>query len=247
MIELNKIYNEDCLQTMKRIPDGGIDLMLTDIPYGVTVCEWDQFPDLKLIWDEWNRIVKNNGAFIFTCKQPSTTDLINSNRDNFKYEMIWFKDRASGFLNANIMPLPNHENIIVFYRKQPTYNPQKYNGEKSHSMGRTANTKSKTKVYGNFIRKENTGDEKLPKTVLYYQQPFPQIHNTQKPIDLFRYLIKTYSNEGDTVFDGYMGSGTTAIACIIEKRNFIGSEISKEYCDISNKRLEPYLMQTTLF
>jgi site-specific DNA-methyltransferase (adenine-specific) len=247
MFELNKIYNEDCIDTMKRIPEGSIDCMLTDIPYGVTMCEWDKLPNLQLIWDEWNRIVKPNGAFIFTCKQPMTTDLINSNRDNFKYELIWFKDRASGFLNANIMPLPNHENIIVFYRKQPTYNPQKYNGQKSHSMGKTKNSQSKSKVYGDFIRKENISDEKMPKTILYYQQPFPQIHNTQKPVNLFRYLIKTYTNENETVFDGYMGSGTTAIACIIEKRNFIGSEISKEYCKIAEKRIVPYLAQTSLF
>jgi site-specific DNA-methyltransferase (adenine-specific) len=244
---LNKIYNEDCIQTMKRIPDGSIDLMLTDIPYGVTVCEWDKFPNLQLMWIEWNRIVKNNGAFIFTCKQPITTDLINSNRENFKYEMIWFKDRASGFLNANIMPLPNHENIIVFYRKQPTYNPQRYNGEKSHSMGKTANTKSKTKVYGDFTRNENTSDEKMPKTVLYYQQPFPQIHNTQKPVDLFRYLILTYTNEGETVYDGYMGSGTTAMACIAEKRNFVGSELNREYFELATKRIETELLQPKLF
>ena len=138
---LNKIYNEDCIETMKRIPDGSIDLMLTDIPYGVTVCEWDKFPNLQLMWIEWNRIVKNNGAFIFTCKQPITTDLINSNRENFKYEMIWFKDRASGFLNANIMPLPNHENIVVFYRKQPTYNPEMIDVGKSWSKNNTGKNK----------------------------------------------------------------------------------------------------------
>ena len=244
---LNKIYNEDCLETIKRIPDGSVDLMLTDIPYGVTVCEWDKLPDLTEMWKHWNRIVKDNGAFIFTCKQPVTTDLIISNRDNFKYEMVWFKDRASGFLNANKMPLPNHENILVFYRKQPTYNPQKYNGEKSHSMGKTANTQSKTKVYGDFIRKENTGDEKLPKTVLYYQQPFPQIHNTQKPVDLFRYLILTYTNENEVVFDGYMGSGTTAVASIKEKRQFIGSELKTEYFEVAAKRIEQELCQPKLF
>ena len=140
-----------------------------------------------------------------------------------------------------------HENIVVFYRKQPTYNPQRYNGEKSHSMGKTANTKSKTKVYGDFTRNENTSDEKMPKTVLYYQQPFPQIHNTQKPIDLFRYLILTYTNEGETVFDGYMGSGTTAMACISEKRNFVGSELNKEYFELATKRIETELLQLKLF
>lgn len=240
-MELNRIYNEDCVETMGRIPTGSVDLMLTDIPYGVTSCEWDKFPDLQLMWVEWNRIVKPNGAFVFTCKQPITTDLINSNRDNFKYEMIWFKDRASGFLNANIMPMPNHENILVFYRKQPTYNPQRYNGNKSHSMGKTANTKSKTKVYGDFTRNENLSEEKMPKTVLYYQQPFPQVHNTQKPVDLFRYLILTYSNVGDLVFDGYIGSGTTAVACLAERRNFIGSEMDGVYFKIASDRISGVL------
>ena len=245
-MELNRIYNEDCVETMGRIATGSVDLMLTDIPYGLTSCEWDTFPDLQLMWVEWNRIVKPNGAFIFTCKQPITTDLINSNRDNFKYEMIWFKDRASGFLNANIMPLPNHENILVFYRKQPTYNPQRYNGNKSHSMGKTANTKSKTNVYGDFTRNENLSEEKMPKTVLYYQQPFPQVHNTQKPVDLFRYLIMTYSNEGDLVFDGYMGSGTTAVACLAERRNFIGSEMDEGYFKLASDRISGVLCKPEL-
>ena len=202
MIELNRIYNENCLETMSRMENNTIDLLLQDVPYGITACEWDDLLNFPELWKEWIRIGKANSAFIFTSKQPFTTDLISSNRKMFRYEMIWFKDRASGFLNANKIPLPNHENIIVFYSKQPTYNPQTYNGEKSHSMGKTANTQSKTKVYGDFIRKENTDDVKMPKTVLYYSQPFPQVHNTQKPVDLFRYLIRTYSNEGDVVFDG---------------------------------------------
>ena len=185
-MEINKIYYEDCKDTLKRIPDNSIDLMLTDPPYNVTGCEWDGKIDLPSLWIEWTRVVKKNGVFVFTAKQPFTTDLIMSNRRMFKYEMIWFKDRATGFLNANKMPMPNHENIIVFYEGKATYNPQTYNGNKSHSMGKTANTQSKTKVYGDFIRRENTDDVKMPKTVLYFPQPFPQIHNTQKPVDLFR-------------------------------------------------------------
>ena len=192
MMELNHIYFEDCLDTLKRIPDGKVDLLLQDIPYNVTECEWDYEVDLPVMWEEWNRVTKLNGAMIFTAKQPFTTDLINSNRKFFKYEYIWFKDRATGFLNSAIMPMPNHENILVFYREQPTYNPQRYNGEKSHSMGRTKNTQSKTKVYGDFVRHENTTDLKMPKTVLYFPQPYPQVHNTQKPVDLFRYLIRRF-------------------------------------------------------
>lgn len=234
------------METLNRIPDGQVDLLLQDIPYNVTESEWDYEVDLTYMWNEWNRVTKSNAAMIFTAKQPFTTDLINSNRKFFKYEMIWFKDRATGFLNASIIPMPNHENILVFYRDQPTYNPQRYNGEKSHSMGKTKNTQSKTKVYGNFVRKENLDDSKMPKTVLYYPQPYPQIHNTQKPVDLFRYLIRTYSNEGDLVFDGYVGSGTTAIAALEEKRNFLGSENLKEYYDLATKRIETYLSQPKL-
>lgn len=245
-MDLNKIYNEDCWDTLKRLPDSSIDLMLTDPPYGITACKWDSQIDLSKLWTEWSRVVKKNGVFVFTSKQPFTTDLIISNRKLFKYEMIWFKDRATGFLNANKMPMPNHENILVFYNGTPTYNPQTYNGEKSHSMGKTANTQSKTKVYGDFIRRENTDDIKMPKTVLYFPQPFPQIHNTQKPVDLFRYIIRTYTNKGEIVFDGYLGSGTTAKACIIEGRNYICSEIDKDFYSMAEQEVLPYKQQGTL-
>jgi site-specific DNA-methyltransferase (adenine-specific) len=247
MTEINKIYNEDCLITMSRMEDNSVDLLLQDTPYNMTGCDWDEKVDLSSMWKEWLRVAKKNAALIFTAKQPFTTDLINSNREMFRYEMIWFKDRATGFLNAGSMPMPNHENILVFYREPPAYNPQTYNGKKSHSMGKTANTKSKTKVYGDFVRKENLSEEKMPKTVLYYPQPYPQIHNTQKPIDLFRYLIRTYSNEGDLVFDGYVGSGTTAIAAIMEKRQWIVCENKQEYFDNAQNRIKTLLNQPTLF
>lgn len=246
-MDLNLIYNEDCLETMKRIPDGSIDLMLTDPPYGVTACKWDKAPDLAVMWPEWERILKPNGVWIFTAKQPFTSNLVISRLGFFKYEMIWYKDRATGFLNANKMPLPNHENILVFYRSQPTYNPQRYKGRKSHSMGSTAGSKSKTSVYGDFTRNENTDDLKYPKTVLEFNQPFPQEHNTQKPVDMFRYLIKTYTNKGDLVFDGYMGIGTTALACIKEQREFIGSELTQEFYDKAISRIKIAQAQPQLF
>ncbi len=243
MIEL---LNVDCMEYMATVPDKYFDLMITDPPYGITACAWDDKIDLSGLWKQWERIVKDNGALIFTSKQPFTTDLINSKRDIFRYELIWFKDRATGFLNANKMPMPNHENILVFYKSQPTYNPQKYSGNKSHSMGKTANTQSKTSVYGDFVRQENTDDIKMPKSVLYFPQPFPQVHPTQKPVDLFRYLIRTYSNEGDNIFDGYMGSGTAALACNIENRCFIGCETDKEYYDVALRRFNTHKLQQTL-
>jgi len=246
--KFNLIYG-DCLTEMEGMITKGIkvDLILADLPYGITATKWDEALPLDKLWQLYKQLIKENGAVILFGKQPFTTDLINSNRDWFKFEMIWFKDRASSFLNANKMPLPNHENILMFYAKQPTYNPQTYNGEKSHSMGKTANTKSKTKVYGNFVRKENTSNVKQPKTVLYYQQPFPQIHNTQKPVELCDYLIRTYTNENELVLDNTMGSGTTGIACMKNGRRFIGIEKEQEYFDMAEKRISAEANQVKLF
>ena len=246
---LNKIYFEDCIETMKRIPDGSIDLMLTDPPYNITACKWDVKIDLDILWKEWLRIVKNNGALIFTASQPFTTDLINSQRDIFKYELIWDKVFPTGFLNANKMFMRSHENIIIFYRQQPVYNSQKTKGNKNHSK----KTKTdRTNCYGKFNQVDNSeqlGYMKHPTSILIFHKGHPSksLHATEKPVDLFRYLIKTYSNEGDTVFDGYMGSGTTAIACIMEKRNFIGSEMNEKYFKAAEKRIKISQMQQKLF
>lgn len=239
----------DCLIAMDEMVAEGkqVDLILADLPYGLTATKWDNALPMEKVWELYKKLIKPNGAIILFGKQPFTTDLICSNRDWFRYEMIWFKDRASGFLNANKMPLPNHENILVFYDKQPTYNPQTYLGEKSHSMGKTANTQSKTKVYGDFVRKENTGNIKMPKTVLYYQQPFPQIHNTQKPVELCQYLVATYSNKGEWVLDNTMGSGTTGVACMKEGRYFIGIEKENEYFEMAEQRISAEANQIKLF
>lgn len=248
---LNKIYNEDCLETMKRIPDGSIDLMLTDPPYGITQNSWDLAPDLSKIWMEWERILKPNGAWIFTASQPFASDLIMSRRVFFRYDLIWNKiGKATGFLNANKMPLRTHEHILVFYRTLPTYNPQKTSGNKNHSKGSHSRGKKQTNNnYGKFdqlFESEPTND-KFPLSVLNFNSVHPPIHPTQKPIDLMRWLILTYTNEKETVFDGYMGSGTTAIACIIEKRKFTGSELNNRYYELATKRIELELSQPKLF
>ena len=260
-MDVNKIYNEDCLETLSRIPDNSIDLMLTDPPYNTTACEWDCKIDLKTLWKEWLRIGKDNCAFVFTSSQPFTTDLINSNRKMFKYELIWEKDRGTNFLQAKYQPLKLHENILVFYKNVSTYNPQKEIPKSPNSLSRA------NRVINNIKRleggqyeiigkqRENHDKFKTPESIIYFQREIGNnqfiknkvYHPTQKPVDLFRYLIKTYSNEGDTVFDGYMGSGTTAIACIIEKRNFIGSELDKTYFDKANKRIEQEQAQLKLF
>lgn len=236
----------DCLDVMPQIMDNSIDMILCDLPYGMTATKWDICINEGELWKQYERVLKNNGVIVLTSMQPYTSKLVTLFCDWFKYELIWFKDRASGFLNANKRPMPNHENILIFYKKQPTFNPQRYKGNKSHSIGKTANTQSKTKVYGDFTRNENTSEDKMPKSVLYFPIEYPQIHNTQKPVDLFRYLIKTYTNEGDTVLDNCMGSGTTLIACAMENRNCIGIEKDPKYYELACNRYKNHVSQTVI-
>jgi len=236
---LISLYNEDCRQTMKRIPDGSVDLMVTDMPYGVTQNEWDNAPNLAEMWPEWERIVKPTGAFIFTAQQPFVSDLIITRRGLFRYDLIWEKgERATGFLNANKMPLRSHEHILVFYRELPTYNPQFSVGKPTHKKGKPQ--KETNNNYGSYevMQTRDYGDQKFPKSIVCFDRPHPPIHPTQKPVDLMRYLILTYSNKGDVVFDGYSGSGTTAHACLVEGRKFVGSELDKGYYERSVKRLK---------
>lgn len=242
------LYNEDCIETMKRIPDGSIDLMLTDMPYGRVNCEWDIKPNLQLMWPEWERILSNNGVWVFTAMQPLTSELVLSRLGFFKYELIWEKAQGTGHLDANKKPLRKHENILVFCKKgYPKYNIIKQPSNKPNKG------KSKSKVDGNVYRKNISGttwvddNQRFPTSVLYFENDSDRyntqkinkgIHPTQKPLDLFRWLLLTYSNKGETVFDGYSGSGTTAEACIIEGRKFIGSELNKEYFYKSVLRLK---------
>ena len=241
------LFQRDCMELMKRIPDGNIDLLLQDMPYGVTQNDWDIMPDLNIMWKEWLRITKPSGAMIFTAQQPFTTDLICSNRTDFKYDLIWEKSRTTGFLNANRQPMRNHEHILLFYREQPIFNPQKTKGNPNHISNGKISSKGANNNYGNFepLARYRTED-KFPKSVIYFKQNDPNviIHPTQKPIGLMRYLILTYSNEGETVFDGYSGSGTTALACIAEKRNFIGSEIDPDYFAAATNRLNNEITKT---
>lgn len=243
----NKIFNEDCIETMKRIPNGAVDLMLTDIPYGATGCDWDTKPNIELMWLEWERILKPNGAWIFTATQPLTSELVISRKDWFKYELIWNKKMVSSPALAKIQPLRSHENILVFYKSQPTYNPIMRSDVLS-PFGKLSGTKSE--VTGSLGTEYQTGVG-YPKSILEFPRPNNLtdggLHPSQKPIDLFRWLIQTYTNEGETVFDGYMGSGTTAMACIDENRNYIGSEMNKEYFDIAINRVSNSQLQTKLF
>lgn len=245
-----ELLNLDCLDLLKSLPDASVDLMLQDPPYATTFLEWDKPINIDELWLEWERVVKPNGAFIFTASQPFTTDLIISRRGFFRYELIWDKVRAAGFLNANRMPLKTHENILVFYRQLPTYNPQKMDGRK-YDKTKYNGSKLEKNVLGSYTSESSKNDgERFPVSIMVFSQDWTrqeQLHPTQKPIDLFRYLIRTYSNPGETVFDGYSGSGTTAIACIKENRNFIGCELNKEYYDKSMERISVALSKPELF
>ena len=235
MIELNKIYNEDCLEGMKRIADKSVDMILADLPYGTTRNKWDSIIPLDLLWEQYNRIIKDNGAIVLTAQTPFDKVLGVSNLKCLKYEWIWQKTEATGFLNAKKMPLKNHENVLVFYKKQPTYNPQ-------FTVGKPYSYKKDS------ISSDNYGDSKgtdlivndgsrHPLTVQIFKKD-KGLHPTQKPVTLFEYLIQTYTNENETVLDNVMGSGTTAIAAINTNRNYIGFEMDTNYFNLANERIE---------
>lgn len=237
------LFNDDCIKAMKKIPSGSIDLILTDLPYGTTKNAWDIVIPFDELWAEYDRILKENGAALLFGQGLFYIDLVNSNRKNFRYDLVWDKKLSTGFLNANRMPLRQHEQIAVFYRKLPTYNPQFSIGQPLHGKGtKYLQSELKNNNYSKYnqlpdIRKDST--KKYPTSIISIQKIHPSktIHPTQKPIELLTYLIKTYSNPGDTVFDSCMGIGSTGIATIKSQRNFIGIELNKNYFDIAYKNI----------
>ncbi|MFO0090045.1 MAG: DNA-methyltransferase [bacterium] len=247
---INKIRNEDCLSTLQLLPNGSVDLLLQDTPFGCTQNDWDIKPDLSKMWTEWERVTKYNGAMIFFATQPFASELILSNIKNFRYDIIWEKSRPSGFLNANKMPLRSHEIILIFYRSLPTYNAQMRKGKPNHVKNGSMSKKTVNNNYGDFGQTiQYATYDKHPTSVIYFEQQDPNKinHPTEKPIDLIRWLVCSYSNENDLVFDGYMGSGTTAVASIIENRRFIGSELNKKYFDKATKRIDYEKSKLSLF
>lgn len=239
---LNNIYNMDCLEGMKQIPDGSIDAIICDLPYGTTRNQWDSVIPLDKMWAEYRRITKPNAAIVLFSQQPFTSALVMSNPQMFRYEWIWQKSRVTGHLNAKKMPMKIHENVLVFYDTLPTYNPQFTKGEPYviHCDGHSTNYGYQA---GAVIVNEGI---RYPQDIIEYTSEMDTFHPTQKPVDLLRYLILTYTNEGDTVLDNCMGSGTTAIACIKERRHFIGFELSKEYFDKAVRRIKNEQRQTTI-
>jgi site-specific DNA-methyltransferase (adenine-specific) len=240
-MELNRIYNEDCIgpNGMCLIPDKSIDMILCDLPYGTTRCKWDTVIPFEPLWEQYERIIKDNGAIVLTASQPFTSALVMSRPKLFRYSMVWSKVRVTGHLNAKRMPLREHEDICVFYKKLGTYNPQMKQGT-PHVRGPWGRHSRGTDVYGEFVddsSRQYESDLYYPTSIVTFRSELKSIHPTQKPVPLFEYLIKTYTNEGDVVLDNCMGSGTTAVACINTKRNFIGFELNKEYWEIANRRV----------
>lgn len=229
-----KLLNGDCLKLMKDIPDGSVDLVLCDPPYGTTDCKWDSVLPFDRLWAEYNRLLKPNGAAVLFASQPFTTQLINSNRRNFRYCWYWLKNQPTGFPFAKYQPMRRVEDVCVFYRKRPTYNPQ-WEWGKPYKKRRTA----VTQVYGlaRVTNGENDG-RRYPKNVLQFNTE-RGLHPTQKPVPLLEYLVKTYTNPGDTVLDNCMGSGSTGVAVKrVGGRHFIGIEQNKIYFNIARKRIE---------
>ena len=230
---IDKIFNEDCLEGMKNIPDGVVDFVLTDLPFGVTRNSWDKKIDLVKFWEQINRITKWGGAVALNCQQPFTSELILSNRKNFRYCWIWYKHQCSGFLNSKKQPLRNCEDIAVFYRAQCLYNPIMRKGKRQ-----LKSTGGASSNYNDFIFKPHESNIYYPTTLLDFPlQRFKDGHPTQKPVDLLEYLIKTYTNEGELVLEATIGSGSTAVAAINTGRHFIGFETEKKFFDIANERI----------
>ena len=244
-MRINEIYQGDCLELMKQIIDNSVDMILCDLPYGVTARnKWDIIIPFDKLWKQYERIIKDGGAIVLTATQPFASQVVMSNPNLFKYEWIWEKPNGQGFLNAKKQPLRNHEQVLIFYKQQCTYNPQFTIGKPYKCKQGKHGTNYGERGKGvNEVITINDG-KRYPKTVQLFNYDKSKEHPTQKPIALFEYLIKTYSNEDDLVLDNCIGSGTTAIACKNLNRNFIGIEKEQNYVDIANKRLAQESLNT---
>ena len=234
----DQIFLGDCLDILPNFTDNSVDMVLTDLPYGITACKWDTPIDLPEMWKQLNRVCKERAAMVFTAAQPFTSALATSNIKNLKYEWIWEKPQGTNPLNAKVMPLKNHENILVFYRKAPSYNPQMTQGTPYSGFSSASSTIGE--VYGSRQSKHRDNPEgtRYPKTVQKWSQERTGLHPTQKPVPMFQYLIETYTNPGDLVLDITIGSGTTAIAAIKSDRHFVGIEPEEKYYNVSVSRID---------
>ena len=245
MIDLTKKLNliqGDCLELMKEIPDKSIDLILCDLPYGTTACKWDTIIPFDKLWKQYNRIIKINSAIVLFGSQPFTSKLVISNLINFKYSLVWNKNKCGSPGLAKHRIMKTHEDILIFSNGKEKYNPQMEKGE-PYFRKRSGKSRKNNMGFGfaNSTKDINNNGLRYPKSILNISRDFSaqqQIHPTQKPVKLIEYLIKTYSNDGDLVLDNCMGSGTTGVACMNLNRRFIGIELDPEYFKIATKRIE---------
>lgn len=245
---VNQLFEEDCLECMKEIPDESIDMILCDLPYGTTQNKWDSIIPLEQLWSEYNRIIKPNGAIVLTSQGVFTAQLILSQSKLFKYKWVWEKSKPTNFLNAKKQPLRKHEDVCVFYKKPPIYNPQMTQGE-PYNKGVRKNQLSGS--YGDFqpVHVQSDG-ERYPVDIVYVKTAESEgevVHPTQKPIELGRYFVRTYTKPGDIILDNTFGSGSFLVAALLEGRNFIGIEKNEDvalfkkekidYIDVAKRRL----------
>jgi len=237
-----KLFHGDCLEEMRSIPDGSIDMICTDPPYGTTACKWDSVIPLEPMWEQLKRVIKPNGAICLFGSEPFSSHLRLSNLKQYKYDWIWYKNRRTGFQSAKYMPMKSIENISVFYSNSGSYFPQKT--KRLSSKGGKNSIQKAGEVYGNSSFKRSPQSNLIhPHQVIDFIKSVhsseKRFHPTQKPVPLMEYLIKTYTNEGETVLDFTMGSGTTGVACKNLNRDFIGIELDLNYCEIAVKRIKP--------
>jgi site-specific DNA-methyltransferase (adenine-specific) len=259
---MNRIIHGDCLEIMPTL-DIKVDMILADLPYGTTACKWDTVIPFEPLWEQYKRIIKDNGAIVLTASQPFTSALVMSNPDMFKYEWVWEKNFSGGFILAKKQPMKYHENILVFYRWQPTYNPifEEYADTTKNKFKKSGKVNS-SKLQADSYTNEIQGIKRVQDEVQLKRGAYPKsvqkikgvpncnggrVHPTQKPVALFEYLIKTYTNEGDLVLDNTAGVMTTAIACINTNRDYICIEKDEEYYSKGLKRIEKHKQQLKLF
>jgi len=256
MIELDNIYNMDCLEGMREIPDGSIDCIICDLPYGTTCCKWDVVIPFEPLWEQYRRVCKPNAAIVLFGSEPFTSTLIMSNIKEYRQKLTWLKTRPTNVFNAKKQFMNWTEDIVIFYRQLPTFNPQmrtdgQFTGRKVQHKNhdRSNGTLGQTGEKAGYVH-EGNGGLFYPKSVLEYSNVHnggTGLHPTQKPVELIRYLIRTYSDEGQVILDNCMGSGTTAIAAMRERRHYIGFELNREYFDKAQQRIAKEKQSPTLF
>ena len=231
------LLHGDCLELMKDIPNGSIDMILTDLPYGMTAPKWDEYIDMVELWKQYNRIIKKNGTIALFASQPFTTKIISSNEKDFRYCWYWLKNQGTNFFHAKRMPIRKIEEICIF--KKGKYYPQITDG---HIPTNSAKGCSNGKAYHGTNTRDYEGGKttRFPTNILEFKcvDNYSRLHSSEKPVDLLEYLIKTYTNEGETVLDNSMGSGTTGVACVNTNRNFIGMELDEGYFNIATNRIQ---------